>query len=410
MRTIFWEKSIPRVVLTNLLHRLWPGVVWSRLSSTRYAEFPDPPLPGPKWIRVRNRQCGICATDLSILYSKPAAEISLAAIPNTKRVYLGHEVVGEVVEVGTEVELFQVGDRVVMEARPAGSPNCFTQEIQPLCRQCEAGRSRFCENAGEGRGPEGVGGGWGDGFLAHESEVWPVPQSLSDDQASFIEPCAVSLHAVLRKPPIADEQVLVIGGGSIGLLTVQMIKNMSPSAQITCLVKYPHQAEAAERFGADFVLFLTPDIYVKLAGITGAKVFNFPFNRGTLVGGFDIIYDCIGSQDSLWNGLRWAKAGGTLVLIGVSFGSMRMDLNPVWHQEVDLLGSLTFGMEDWEGTQKHTFEIICDWFEAGKIRTNDLITHRYPFEHYRRAIKTAARKRDGVIKVTFMYPEKNLYA
>jgi threonine dehydrogenase-like Zn-dependent dehydrogenase len=403
MRTIYWEKNIPKIVITNLLQNFWPGVIWSPFSATRYAEFPDPPLPGSKWIRVRNRQCGICASDLSTLYVKPVAELSLAALPSTNRVFLGHELVGEIVELGSDVTRYEHGDRVVMEARPAGSPNCFTQEIQPLCEYCQAGQTRFCTNASAGSGPEGIGGGWGSGFIAHESEVWPVPRELNDDQASLIEPCAVCLHTVLRKLPKPGDQVLVIGGGTIGLLTVQLAKILAPTARLTCLVKYPHQAEVADRFGADNVVFLEGNPYPRMAEISRAKAFRFPMNRGALLGGFDIVYDCIGSQSSIWDGLRWAKARGTFVLAGVRFQSYRMDLSPVWHQEVDFLGSLTFGLESWHGQETHTFEIICEMLRTGQLQIEALITHRFSFDDYKRAIRAASDRRAGAIKVTLEY-------
>ena len=114
MRTVYWEKDIPRVLASYLLHRVWPGVSWSPLSPVYVKDIPDPELPGPRWLRVRNRQCGICATDLSILYTKPSVDIALTPIPATDRIYLGHELVGEVVEIGPGVTRHKPGDRVAM--------------------------------------------------------------------------------------------------------------------------------------------------------------------------------------------------------------------------------------------------------------------------------------------------------
>ena len=401
MRTIYVDRIVPRIMAVKALKTLWPAIVWSPISPTKVADLPEPGLPGSKWLRVRNIQCGICSTDLYMLFLDVDISIAPAALPGNKRFYLGHEVVGEVIEVGPEVTRFREGDRVVMESRFTG-PNCHTQEIDPPCEQCAQGQSRLCENASLGRGPVGVGGGWGDGYTAHETEVWPVPEDLNDDQATLIEPMAVALHGVLRKPPKARDQALVVGAGIIGLLTVQMAKIITPDCYLTVIARYSHQAEMARSLGADEVL-IGDDFYDEVARITGAKHYKAPLNRGMLLGGFDIVYDCVGSAETIIDGLRWARAGGTVVLIGISLSKLKVDLNPVWYQEVNLLGSLTFGLEDWQGSEIPTFDLVIKYLMEGKLTYDGLITHRFSFEEYRQAIATHSDKRTGSIKVVFTY-------
>jgi len=403
MRTIYFEKNIPRILAAKALKRVWPGVIWSPLSPIRRETLPDPPLPGGRWLRVRNRQCGICATDLSLLQVKADPAIAGAAVPGVQRVYLGHEAVGDVVEVGQGVTRFKVGDRVVIEARPFGSPNCHTQEIDPPCPPCAAGQSRLCENGSLGLGPVGLGGGWSDSYIAHESEVWPVPEDLTDDQASLIEPMSVGLHAVLRRPPAKGDQVLVIGAGIIGLVTLQALRAVQPGARVVILARYPHQAEAARSLGADEVI-TGGDTYERMAKLTGAKHYRAPMNRGMLLGGFDQVYDCVGSAASITDGLRWARALGTFVLVGTSFATMRLDISPVYHQEVDFLGANTFGMETWQGREAHTFDLVIKFLRQGKLRIDGLITHRFPIERLREALRVAQDKRSGAIKVTLTFP------
>ncbi len=253
MRTIFVEKVIPKMLVVKALRPIWAGVVWTPFSAARVAEIEEPPLPGPRGLRVRNRQCGICGTDLSLLFVKADPAIGLAALPGHQRIYLGHEVVSQVAEVGPEATRFRVGDRVIMSTRHAG-PNCFTQGIEPVCAQCADGQTRLCENASLGLGSEGVGGGWGDGYTAHETEVFPVPPSIDDDAAALVEPMAVALHAVLRRPPAAGGHALVIGAGTIGLFTLQAARALAPDGHITVMARYPHQADMARRLGADEVL------------------------------------------------------------------------------------------------------------------------------------------------------------
>ncbi|TFH37268.1 MAG: hypothetical protein E4G99_02995, partial [Anaerolineales bacterium] len=362
----------------------------------------DGPLPGARWLRVRNIQCGICATDLSLLKAEADARLSGAAVPGIQRVYLGHEAVGEVLEVGTGVTRFKSGDRVVIEARPFGSPNCHTQEIEPVCRPCREGQSRFCENGSLGLGPVGVGAGWGDRYTAHETEVWPIPDEIDDDHACLIEPMAVAVHAVLRRPPTPRDKVLIVGGGIIGLLTLQALRALIPELEIAMLVRYPHQANAARALGANHVVH-EKGAYASFAAITGAKHYQAPFNRGMLLGGFDILYDCVGNATTLMDSLRWARARAAVILVGTSFAFMNFDPSPVYYQEVDLIGSNTFGLERFDGRETHTFELVIEMIREGRLREAGLITHRFPFKSYRQAIAAAEDKRSGAIKVVLTY-------
>ena len=100
MRTIYVDKIVPKMLMVKLLRPVWPAVVFSPLSSARLANIPEPPLPGPTGVRVRNRVCGICASDLSLFHVHADPAIGPAALPGNSRFYLGHEVVSEVVEVG----------------------------------------------------------------------------------------------------------------------------------------------------------------------------------------------------------------------------------------------------------------------------------------------------------------------
>ncbi len=329
--------------------------------------------------------------------------VAPAALPGIDRVYLGHEAVGEVAEVGSEVERFKAGDRVIMEARPWGSPNCFTQEIETPCEYCSRGDTRLCVNSSLRMGPEGAGGGWADSYTAHESEVWPVPDDITDDQASLIEPMAVAVHGVLRRRPAPGDKVLVIGSGIIGLLTLQALKALSPESHVTSVVRYEHQGEAAERLGADEVISDSGDLYVKAARITEAKYYQSTLNRGMVLGGYDVVYDCVGNKTTLRDSLRLAKAGGTVVLVGISLNQMKFDITPIWFQEVDHIGSMTFGMENLDGRGVHTFDLVIEMLQAGTLNAAELITHRFPFAQYRKAIAAAMDKRTGSIKVTLTF-------
>lgn len=401
MRSVYIERDIPRMLVVKALKAIWPDVVFSALSPTRYEDVPEPAVPGPRWVLVRNHQCGICATDLSLLHMDVAPSIAPAALPGTRRLYLGHEVVGRVTEVGPGVTRLAVGDRVIMDTRFQGA-TCSSQEIAPPCRHCAEGHPVRCENASAGLGPRGGGGGWGDGFTAHETEVYRVPDDLSDDQAMMVEPLSVGLRAVLRRTPEAGQRALVLGSGLVGLNTVQCLRAVAPGCQISVTARYPHQAEMARRLGADEVVG-AEDGYRAAARITGARLYEGPLGNRMLLGGFDVVYDCVGSARTLHDSLRWARAGGAVVIVGITFAPLRLDLTPLWYQEVDLTGLCGHGTEPWEGRPRHTYDLVIELMRRGRLRVDGLITHRFPLSRWRQAVAAARDRRSGAIRVVLDY-------
>jgi threonine dehydrogenase-like Zn-dependent dehydrogenase len=401
VRAIYVDKDIPRAILVKVLKPVWPGVVFSPLSISRYEDIPEPELPGPRWVRVQNMQCGICASDLSLLCVDAEPSIAPAALPGHQRLYLGHEALGVVTKVGPEVTRMMVGDRVIMDTRFQGA-TCLSQEIDPLCHHCAQGNYTRCENASMGIGPRGVGGGWGDGFTAHETEVYSVPDDLTDDQAMMIEPISTGLRAALSRTPRSGERALILGIGIVGLNTLQCLRAVSSESHITVIARHSHQAEVARRLGADEVV-MDEDGYQATARITGAKLYEGMFGNRMLLGGFNVVYDCVGTAKSLQDSLRWTQAGGVVVLVGTKLKTLKLDLTPIWYQEVELIGLLAHGTEPWGGQTWRTYDLVIELMRQGKITVDGLITHRFPLSQWRQAINTAIDKRNGTIKVIFDY-------
>ncbi|RMF15365.1 MAG: hypothetical protein D6761_08015 [Candidatus Dadabacteria bacterium] len=401
MRAIAFDRSIPRIALTQLCQRFWDGAVFSKISPTRLHDLPEPELPGPRGIRVRNRVCGICASDLHLLFVDIDPRVHPAALPGSDRIWLGHEVCSEVTEVGPATEGLRPGDRVLMKSRFLG-PTCDSQDLSPRCRHCEAGNYCLCENRALGLGQPGVGGGWGDGYTCHESEVWKAPDGLGDDQVALIEPLACGVRAVLRRRPRAGERALVIGCGMIGLGTIAALRAIEPDATVYAAARYPHQQERARRYGA---VIVDGGLFDAAEALTGARHYRGPFGNETLLGGFDVIYDCVGNDHTIGQALRLARSGGAVVLVGVHLKPVKVDLTPVWHEEVDLIGEIAHGAEDWNGQRISTFDLTADLIAQGRLDTSDLITHRFPLDQWPDAVATAVDKRSGAIRVVFDYAE-----
>jgi Zinc-binding dehydrogenase len=140
---------------------------------------------------------------------------------------------------------------------------------------------------------------------------------------------------------------------------------------------------------------------------TGAKLYKGSLGNTMLLGGYDVIYDTLGTKRTLHDALRWTRAGGAVVIVGVSLHMMRIDLSPVWYQEVSLVGSMNHGTEQWPiGSQEHfsTFAISAELIAQGLFHPEKLITHRFALTNFPEALSTASGKEHTrAFKVIFDY-------
>src|SRR6185437_7758429 len=160
MWTSTLEISLRRVVPTQLLGLVWRGAYFSALAPLQVQNLPRQPLPNSQgnWIRVHNRLAGICGSDLHLVFVDGDLRIAPAALSAHQGIsYPGHEVVGEVIEIGDQVQNLQVGDRVVLQS----GPNCLSAGVQPPCNACATGNYSLCSN-GHLPGPQQIGGGWSE--------------------------------------------------------------------------------------------------------------------------------------------------------------------------------------------------------------------------------------------------------
>ncbi len=393
------ELSIQRVLPTQILGRFWRGAYFSSLAPLQVRNEPRPQLISSNWVRVRNILSGICGSDLHLVFTDGDLRIAPAALPAHEHSYPGHEVVGEIIEVGENTQELQVGDRVVLRS----SPNCLSEGINPPCSLCLRGDYNLCENINLPT-PHPIGGGWSEEMLLPEQQLFRIPAEMNDEQAVLLEPTAVALHTVLRHLPQAGDKVLIIGAGTIGLLTLQVVRSLSPKAEISVMARHTFQVEQATRMGATTIVY-GRDSYETIRRTTGAKLYTGALNNKMLLGGYDVIYDTVGNKSTVNNSLRWTRAGGTIVISGVNLHLMTIDLSPVWFQEVNLLGTMAHGMETWplgSSQQRSTFEIATDMIIKGIIQPEKLITHRFALNNFREALQTAMNKKGSrAIKVVF---------
>ena len=406
MWSVYLDTSPARVTSTRALGTLSRRAFFGPLAPLRVRQLGRPRLPGRHWVKVRNTMAGISGADVAQVLLHTDPRIALMALPRQPRIYLGREVAGEVIDVGPDVEFLRVGDRVSYQLDQC----CATRDIEPPCRHCAAGNYSICENRYL-PGPHPIGGGWGDEMILHERQLFLVPDNLSDEQATLLEPCALAVHAALRRQPQPGENVLVIGAGSLGLLTIQALRALSPNANITALARYSFQVEMATRMGATRMLY-SGDGAAGVARLTGARHFRRRIGSDLLIGGFDVVYDTVGTATTMQNALHWVRAGGTVVQVGMRLAPMRLDFTPIWHEEITWFGAAGHGTENWPGIaglttwsgdnggRVSTFALAAALIREGRLAPQRLITHRFPLREVRRAIETARDKSEhNAIKV-----------
>ena len=404
-----YRRSIPRYFWVGLTGKRFPRRVTGWGSCLTLKEVPTPRLPTPSWVRVRPLLSGICGSDLAVLSSSGSRYLSaLTSFPFTP----GHELVGEVTETGQEVSRVRVGDRVVLE--PA--LGCAVRGFEEPCRACGQGRYANCERITEGDIGPGIqtgychdtGGGWGAELVAHESQLHPVPPGLPNEAAVLVEPLSCALHGVLQAHVGEGAKVLVMGCGSMGLMTIAALRAFGPACTIVAVAKHPHQGRWARSLGADHVVPPGPKGYEQLAELVGGRLHPLTLEKPAVVGGADVTFECVGATGSLEDALRWTRAGGTMVLVGMP-GVPKLDLAPLWYQELRVVGAYAYGTETVDGREARTFELTLELLErpGWAQRLGDLVGHRFPLRRYKDAIATAMQAgRSEAVKVAFDFTDE----
>jgi threonine dehydrogenase-like Zn-dependent dehydrogenase len=386
-------KSVPAWLLLKALGRRLPRLYTSRWSLTRLREVDEPRLPGAHWVRVRPLLSGICGSDLATITAAGSPFFApLTSFPFT----FGHEVVGEVVEVGSAAGSVRLGDRVVVEP----VLHCAVRGIDPPCARCGEGNYGNCTNVGAGAIAPGVqtgycrdtGGGWSTSMVAHELQLHKVPEGVGNEAAVLVEPLSCALHGVFRA--IENHQstignVLVVGSGTMGLLTIASLKSVGVPGQVLAWAKHPHQQEWGRRLGADEVLPVTRDSYDALCRRSGATLHQPEIGGPTVLGGFDLVFDCVGSTRSLADALRFTRSRGTTVLVGMPGIPKDVDWTTIWYKELNVLGTYTYGMEVHGGERLRTFELALRFIHRKRVDLAGLVTHRFPLADYCKAIRSA---------------------
>lgn len=287
--------------------------------------------PADRWRVLEVAAVGICGSDLRLIgWNLP--------------VTLGHEIAGVV----------------------DGRAYCIEPTVRcGQCDQCLIGATQRCR----GTLPHGLLGVAFDGGMADRVAVpaeclVPLPEGLAVSDASLVEPLAVSVHALRMVGAQAGERVLVIGGGSVGLLTVAAARAMGLEADLEA--RHDHQRAAGERLGA-----------------------------GSPHGHYEITVEAAGSDSALTSCVKQTAPGGRIAMVGIPHGDLRVPGIPFVMNELSLIGCNCYDSS--RGTREFTVAagILADNPEIAAT----VITHRFPLTDAAEAFRVAADRSSGAIKV-----------
>lgn len=408
MKALVFRYSFPRFAFATVLGKINPPAYLGPGGPLSLETIPEPVPLADDWVIVRTGLCGICGSDIKQVFLDGNFDNPLTAFVSFPQV-LGHEVVGVVEEVGPAVKKRSVGERVVLNPWLP----CATRGIEPVCDACQRGDYYVCENFTAGNLPPGmhignnsrVTGGYAPLFAAHESQLYPLPDSVSFDRAVLADPFSVSLHAILKAPPEDGSLAVVYGCGSLGLLTIAVLRALYPNTEVFAITRYPHQEEMAGRLGAKHTIRTRNPVEIieRLAEIAGTKVYR-PWNgKPMLMRGAARIYDTVGSPETIEVGIRIAQPHARLVITGVA-NPARFEWTPLYFKEIEVIGSNAFGLETFEGRRRHSMEIYLDLLKENRIDLSQLVTHRFRLDQYKQAFLAAHIKENSdAVKVVFDY-------
>jgi len=391
MKALLFDVNVPKFLINQVLRPLSPRFCYQGpFATVKLGDIPEPGLPSPEWIKIKTRLCGFCGSDLNLILLKdsPTASpfTSFPCVP-------GHELCGDIVEVGNEVRGLQEGDQVTV----APMLNCTTRGITPVCRSCRMGRPANCENYAEGPFSPGmftgickdINGGFAEVVVAHQSQAYRVPAGVSPEAAALTEPLAVAVQAVLDNRPQDSEKILIIGGGVIGSLLVKTLRALDIMCHISVVEPSAFQAAYVKQAGADHVI--RGKLMDEVATITGGRAYKPMLGDKILMGGFDRVFDTVGHSPTLNSALRVTATGGTISVIGIG-KAVKLDLTPLWLKLQTVKGSYAYGVNETEKGPKQAFQMALEMMGQGRIEVGDMLTHQFPLTDYRKMIEVNIHK------------------
>lgn len=279
------------------------------LRSPNHLEIEDYPLRkiNGNEILVKVHSCGICGTDFHIFKGE-----SLSNPP----VIIGHEYSGEIIEIGSDVKGFNVNDRVAI------NPNIHCG----FCEFCKKGRINHCSNL-QALGVT-LNGGLAEFSIIPSQQAYLLPENFSFSEAAFCEPLSCCIHGINQADISIGDKVIIVGGGTIGLLMLQLAM-LSGASMVIIIEPSLEKRNIALKLKADFA-------FDSSGSIVGQEVME------VTGGGADVVIECAGNENAVASAFRLVKKGGTVVLFGLTNDTSGISIHyqSLFHKEVSIKTSL----------------------------------------------------------------------
>ena len=404
MQALQFSVTVPQWLVLKAVGLIWPRAFYQGpLASIKLVDLPEVELPSEEWLKIETLMCGFCASDLNLILLKDSPTASpFTSFP----CIIGHEICGTVAQTGAQVDHLQPGDRVCV----APALNCAARQIHPPCPACRQGIPANCENYAQGKLAPGMfigicrdtAGGFAPYFTAHQSQLFKLPREISAETGILIEPLSVGLQAVFTNMPAPGERILIIGAGVIGSMVLKSIRALDIDCEVTVAEPASHAAQQARRAGADHIIS-DNDILGNCVRITAAHRYKPMIGRDILMGGFQRIYDTVGSSQTLNLALRSLAAGGTLSQVGI-WHDVKLDLTPLWLKGQTLKGIYGCGYAMYKDRLTHMFAIALDLVASGKVDLSGMVTHTFTLNQYQEMIAVNLNKsRHGAVKTAVKF-------
>lgn len=309
-------------------------------------------------VKIKMMNIGVCGSDIHVYHGKH---------PFTKYpVTQGHEVSGEVVEVGEKVTDFTPGQKVTVEP----------QVVCGKCYPCRHGKYNLCEELKVmGFQTTGMASEY---FVVDEEKVTAIPQEMSYEHAAMIEPLAVAVHAVRQMGDVTGMKVAVLGAGPIGNLVAQTAKGMGAEKVMVTDV-------------SELRLNIAKECGIDVCVNTMEKDFGEAMVEAFGPDKADVIYDCAGNNITMGQAIKYARKGSVIVLVAVFAGMAEVDLAVANDHELDIKSTMMYRHEDYVDA----IELVNE----KKIQLQPLITKTFPFEQYLDAYKFIDEHREEAMKI-----------
>jgi len=318
----------------------------------------DIPKCGENDVLLKMMRIGICGSDIHVYHGKHA----FTTYPVTQ----GHEVSGEVVEIGKNVKRIVVGQKVTLEP----------QVVCGQCHPCCHGKYNLCEKL-KVMGFQTTGAA-SEYFVADAHHITVLPDDMGYDQGAMIEPLAVAVHAMKRIGDVQGHKIAVLGAGPIGNLVAQTAKSLG-AAEVMITDVSDYRLSLAKSCGVDFC------INTKEENFGDAMCRDF----GPDVA--DVIFDCAGNNITIGQSIRYARKGSTIVLVAVFADMASVDLAVLNDHELDLNTSMMYRHED--------YVTAIELASSGKVKLDPLMTKHFAFQDYLEAYRFIEENRETTMKV-----------